>query len=341
MRRIAARFAFFGFAVTPFVVAIGQTQEQKAEQAFKDIQVFKGMPASDIIPAMQFMAASMNYKCTDCHVPNDYAAPHKNKTEARKMVILQRDINKNHFDNRLEVTCMTCHHKKEHPDAIPMPANIRRRHQEMESPVFPEELVDAHVKESGKLTAAIVRTGTLTAPNETTHKIETVPLELIQAPGGKYRIVAGDRKIASDGKSAWYGEYPLMDEPMAIFGRIGRTWVGDADFKGLTALTVLGKEAIGTSETIVVQGYRQATTSAEELYFDTKSNRLVRLVNFRKSSLGTVVSAIDFSNYKPVGEASVPMKVVFTSAEGDQWVMEFKTAKVDPSVKESAFKLGG
>lgn len=163
MRRLAARFALPGFAVLPFVVAIAQPQEQKAEAVFKNIEVFKGMPASDLIPAMQFMAASMNYKCTDCHVPNDYAAPHKNKTEARKMVKLQRDINRNHFDNRLEVTCMTCHHKKEHPDGMPMPPNIRRRHQEMDSPVFPEELIDAHVTASGKLSAAIVRTGTLTA----------------------------------------------------------------------------------------------------------------------------------------------------------------------------------
>ena len=62
----------------------------------------------------------------------------------------------------------------------------------------------------------------------------------------------------------------------------------------------------------------------------------------KRSSLGTVVSSIDYSNYKTVNGMKVPMKVVVTFAGNSQkWVMDFKSAKVDPSVADTAFKVGG
>lgn len=341
MNRIASRLALPTFALVPALLAIASQQEPTAEQVYKDIEVFKGVPASDIIPAMQFMAASMSYKCTDCHVKDDYAADHKQKDEARKMVLMQREINQNHFNGRLEVTCMTCHQKKDHPVGTPLPKGVDRRHEDAGKPIRAQELFAGHAQATGTLSGTVVRTGTLTAPNESTHKVETVPLELIQAPGGKFRFVGGERKFGSDGATTWYGEYPMADEPKAIFNRIGRVWVGDADFKGLSRPAVLGVEKLDKVETAVVQGFRQASGSAEELYFDVKSRRLARLVNFRRSSIGTVVSAIDYGNYRPVGGAFLPMKVVVTFAEGEPWVMEFKSAKLDSTVSDSVFKLGG
>jgi hypothetical protein len=343
MKAVGSRILMLAVATTPVIFAVAQQSGDKpapnAEQVYKDIEVFRGVPASDIIPSMQFMSASMNYKCADCHDPKDYAADNKNKDVTRKMIIMQREINEKNFENRLEVTCMTCHNKEEHPVGMPVPSGIEMRHKAAVGALKPAELIANHSTAVGNMTDALVRTGTLTAPNDETHKLETLPLELIQAPGGKYRIVSGTRKLTSDGKSTWYAEFPQTDEPAAIFNRMGRAWQPD-DFKGLSRTIVTGQSKVSGMDTIVIQGYRGSTTSAEELYFDSKTSLLARMVNIKRSTLGTVVSAIDYSDYQSVGSLKVPMKVVFTFAEGDQWVMEFKSAKIDSSVKEDTFKVG-
>lgn len=342
MRTLAVRLALVVVAAVPFVVAIGQqtSPPPTAEQVFTDIEVFKGVPASDLIPAMQFMSASMNYKCTGCHVENDYAADHKEKDTTRKMIVMQREINEKNFNGRLEVTCMTCHNKKGHPEGMPLPEGVHRRHEQVSPPPKPADLIAKHTAKSAAMPVAIVRKGTLSAPNEQTHKMETTECEFVQAEGGKFRMTAGSRKFGSDGKETWYGLYPLADEPAAIFGRIGRTWVGEADFKGLTRMQVTGKEKVGAVDTIVVQASRASTNSAEELYFDAKTGLLVRMVNYRRSTLGTVASVIDYSGYKKVGGAMMPSKIVATFAEGEGWTMEFKTMKAESTVDEKIFKFG-
>lgn len=334
------RLALLVVALVPFVVGIAQSPAPTAEQVFEDVQVFKGVPASDMIPAMQFMSASLGYTCNDCHVPGDYGAPHKNKDEARKMVLMQREINEKHFNGRLEVTCMTCHNQKDHPNGMPLPAGVTRRHVPMSPPPKPADIIAQHLSKAGKFTAAIVRTGTLTGPNDLTHKMETNPLEFIQAPDGKFVAVSGARKFGFDGTTVHYYGGPITDEPAAIFTRIGRTWLREADFAGLSRMQISGTEKVGKTDNIVVQGFRAATSASEELYFDQKSHLLNRLVNFRRSTIGTVVSAIDYSNYKKVGEAMVPMKVVVTYADSSTWTMDFKTAKLDPKVDDAKFKPG-
>ena len=38
------------------------------EQQFKNIQVLKGIPSDQLIPAMQFITASLGVECDFCHV---------------------------------------------------------------------------------------------------------------------------------------------------------------------------------------------------------------------------------------------------------------------------------
>ena len=83
----------------------------KAEGRFKNIQVFKGYPADDVLPAMQFLSAALGVDCEYCHVER---APEKDdkkeKQTARKMIEMTFAINRQHFDGHREVTCMSCHH---------------------------------------------------------------------------------------------------------------------------------------------------------------------------------------------------------------------------------------
>jgi photosynthetic reaction center cytochrome c subunit len=343
MRR---RIALFAFAIVPFIVASAQQtaakQEPMCEQVFKNIQVFKGVPASDLIPSMEFMAASLKYECSDCHDAKDFSVETRAKDTARHMILMQRDINAKNFSNRTQVTCMTCHRGSEHPVPTPMPGDVSLRHARMENAPSTDDLFAKHIAAAGKPASGfVVRAGTMTAPNDATHKVETKPLEFIQGAGGKFRLVAGERKVGSDGAQVWYGTYPMTDEPAAMFGRIGRSWRGGDTFAGLERASVAGKDMIGKSPVIVVRASSPSTTSTQELYFDAKTGLLLRMVNARRASLGTVVTSYDYSNFKTLNGMAVPMKVVMTFAGGEQWIMDFKTAKIDPSINESVFKMGG
>src|ERR1700693_860709 len=98
-----------------------KTAGQKlTEEQFKNIQVLKGIPADQLIPAMQFITASLGVDCDYCH---DHQAmdsdDKKPKKIARQMMTMMFDIDKNNFDGRLEVTCYTCHRGAAMPVSIP------------------------------------------------------------------------------------------------------------------------------------------------------------------------------------------------------------------------------
>jgi hypothetical protein len=345
MQRVSFRYLMLGFATIPFLLAFKQEpatpQAPTCEQVYKNIKVLKGVPATELIPAMEFMSASLKYECTDCHDPKDYSVETRAKDTAREMVLMQRDINNRNFNGRNQVTCMTCHRGSERPVGTPMIPGVAFRHERLSPSPKPEDVFAMEIAAAGTLSAPVVRTGTLTAPNDATHKVETSPLEFIQGKDGKFRIVAGERKVGSDGKQTWYGGYPMTDEPAAVFGRIGRAWRGAEAFAGLQDLTVSGQDKIGKTTVTVIRGSRPSTSSLEELYFDAKTNLLMRLVNIRTSPLGNVVSSVDYANYRDVGGAKVPMKVTATFAGGDaQWIMDFKSVKVGPSVNDAVFNMG-
>jgi hypothetical protein len=334
--------ALFVFAAAPFGVLLAKQdpQDPKSEEIYVNIRVFKGVPASDLIPAMEFMCASMKWECNDCHEPNNYPAETHAKETTRQMVQLQRDINEKWFNGRLEVTCMTCHNGQEHPDNTPVPGELTLRHGRVSNPPKTADLFAKHIAAAGKQPAMVTLTGTLTAPNDATHAIETKPLELSQAIGGKFRLVSGDRVVVCNGPSVTYGGAELWGEPVSLFKRIGRTWWGEGAFAGLEGMAVSGRDKLGPSDIFVVRANRAATASQEELYFDIATGLLTKLVNMKRSTIGTVVSAVDYEEFRMTDGTNVPMKVTVTFAGGQQWKMEFSGAKVSETVNESLFTIG-
>ncbi len=60
-----------------------------AEEEFKNIQALKGIPADQVIPSMQFIAASLGVECEYCHVAHANEKDDKKpKVTARKMSIV-------------------------------------------------------------------------------------------------------------------------------------------------------------------------------------------------------------------------------------------------------------
>jgi hypothetical protein len=120
----------------------------KMEDVYKNIQVFKGQPAEEMLITMRFIRASLGVACTYCHAEPDNSqgrrgqgeskqAPNADKTAgalpgwwadeparevdtprkqvARMMIRMTAAINKESFGGRTEVTCFTCHRGNAHP----------------------------------------------------------------------------------------------------------------------------------------------------------------------------------------------------------------------------------
>ena len=103
-----------------------------AEQQFKNIKVFKGIPADQVIPAMEFITASLGVECEFCHVRQEHGMAFdkddkKPKEVARKMIEMMTAINKDNFEGKREVTCNTCHHGAAHPVGHPARCGGRRK----------------------------------------------------------------------------------------------------------------------------------------------------------------------------------------------------------------------
>src|SRR5215475_7096782 len=92
-----------------------------AAQEFKNIQVLKDIPADQLIPAMQFISASLGVECEFCHVEH---APEKDdkkeKKFARHMMEMQMNINKDNFEGKRWVTCYSCHRGAAKPISVPV-----------------------------------------------------------------------------------------------------------------------------------------------------------------------------------------------------------------------------
>src|SRR5438128_6054788 len=92
-----------------------------AAQSFKNIQVMKDVPADDIIPAMQFISASLGVECTFCHVERAFEKDDKKEKKfARYMIEMTMNVNKDNFEGKRSVTCFSCHRGAAKPISIPV-----------------------------------------------------------------------------------------------------------------------------------------------------------------------------------------------------------------------------
>jgi hypothetical protein len=98
-----------------------------AEQAFKNIQVLKGMPSDQLGETMQFMATSLGVRCDFCHVPQQFESDaNENKVAARRMIQMQMDLNSHHLADLggERISCYTCHQGRSGAPHLPrLPAS--------------------------------------------------------------------------------------------------------------------------------------------------------------------------------------------------------------------------
>ena len=98
---------------------IGDRQKEPAEQVFKNVKIFKGIPAGRLLLIMNLgYSRALGVSCTHCHVEEDFSSDEKRpKRAAREMALMHRTINEtlrgmtNLEDDpaKRAINCSTCH----------------------------------------------------------------------------------------------------------------------------------------------------------------------------------------------------------------------------------------
>ena len=105
--------------------SIAGREQQPAEQVFKNIQTFKGMPAIRVLRIMeQAFVPNLGVTCAHCHVEREWESDARPaKGIARNMWTMraewQEDVRKATGNNQAVVTCYTCHKGQPKPAFAP------------------------------------------------------------------------------------------------------------------------------------------------------------------------------------------------------------------------------
>src|SRR6516164_6653861 len=110
-------------------IAIGQAGQaqrpQLSEEAFKNVQILRGIPVDEFMDTMGMFAAATGMNCVDCHVAESdgnwpkYAEDNDYKRTTRMMMVMMNTLNQSYFGGRKVMTCYSCHNGGRRPRTLP------------------------------------------------------------------------------------------------------------------------------------------------------------------------------------------------------------------------------
>ncbi|HXD34713.1 MAG TPA: photosynthetic reaction center cytochrome c subunit family protein [Pyrinomonadaceae bacterium] len=319
-----------------------------ANQVYKNIQVFKTLPASELDQTMAFISGSLGVKCNHCHT-NPWEKDDKlTKQTARRMIRMVFDLNKGSFGGENAVTCFTCHRGK------PIPVGVPAVGQNLwaPSPAGPkeaplptvDEVLEKYVQAMGgaaalqKITSRVAKGSRIGADNV------LVPEEVYQkAPNKILTITSYPNVVFSNGfngsegwgKSSTDG---LRDLPSTLLAQVKR----DSEFykemktKELYAkLSLVGKAPVGDSEAYVISA-TPADGPAEKLFFDVKTGLLVRRYTESDTVFGKFPLQTDYEDYREVDGVKQPF-LIHWSMPGRTWGRKITEIKQNVPVDDAQF----
>jgi photosynthetic reaction center cytochrome c subunit len=367
-RRVPAAILLAALAaLTPASPAAQESQEPTAEKEFKNIQVLKGMPASQLMPVMHFMRSSLGVHCDFCHVAENGKYDldtKKNKETARRMIRMVMAINRESFEGQTRITCNTCHRGQEHPVRVPpigqgLFVDTTRSDLEPAPEKLPEvaAVLDRYIAALGgraaleSVTSRVSR-GTLLRPSVVdsgTPKARAVnrgredPLEMIQEAPGKLTLIVGPptRRIVQtfDGVAGTLktpdGERPLGPEEIARAAVLAdlrkELTLRDRAAKGRVA----GKDKIDGRDVILIRD-TAADGNLEILSFDAETGLLRRQIVYKPIFLGLDPEQTDYEDYRDVGGVKVPFIVKTSFLDDNHLGTTRKLAEVRNNVAAAA-----
>jgi len=333
---------------------------KKAEEQFKNIQVLKGVPAEQIFPTMQFIAASLGVECEFCHVHNAFEKDDKKpKQTARKMMEMMFAINKDNFEGHREVTCYSCHRGSPHPVAIPVVASedatlvVTPPHEAAGQAKEPErkerigitgdQLLDKYVQAIGGA-AAIDKISTRVMKGTIDFGGKSLPIDIYaKDPGERISLTHmadGDSVTAFNGHEGWLGMQERQMREMHGSDLDGAAIDADLHLaphlkQMFSQMEVRESEKIDTHATYEVVGQREGKPPIE-LYFDQHSGLLVRLVRYGETALGWLPTQIDYADYREVDGVKVPYRWTLARPSG-RFTIQIAELKQNVPVDDAKF----
>ncbi|MGC1961548.1 MAG: c-type cytochrome [Candidatus Sulfotelmatobacter sp.] len=332
---------------------------KKAEEQFKNIQALKGIPADQLIPAMQFITASLGVECQFCHVEGAFEKDDKKtKQTARKMMAMMFAINKENFEGHREVTCYSCHRGSSTPVGTPlvmaeapMGMGEAKKAEETKGEVAGKEtsgppadqLLEQYLQAVGgaaaveNITSRVMK-GTITVGDR------NVPIEIFSKDPDKRvsftHTPDGDSITAFDGHEGWLWIPGHAVREMHGPDIDGASMDADLHFAAhlkemFSAAQVQGKEKIGERDAYLVIGQRDGKTPLR-LYFDEQSGLLVRLIRYGETPLGLLPTQIDYADYREAGGVKIPFRWTL-ARPGGRFTIQVNEVKENVPVDDAKF----
>jgi photosynthetic reaction center cytochrome c subunit len=335
------------------VPAKSEGQPKTAAEQFKNIQILKEMPADQLIPAMQFMTASLGVDCEYCHVERAFDKDDKKtKGYARHMMEMMFNINKENFDNQRWVTCYSCHQGSPHPPSIPAitakekaPTMMAEKGETASATGNPDpaKLLDGYLAAVGgadalkKVTSRVAK-GTVTAFDEQKMTVDIYA----KAPDKRVSVMHmkdGESVTAYNGKVGWLsvpGRVHMMNAQETFGARMDADFAFPANLKGLyPKWETKPGEKIDGQETWLVIGEKEGEPPLR-LYLDQKTGMLVRLVRYVDSPLGYNPTQIDYADYRVADGVKVPYRWT-VARPGNRFTVQVDELKQNVSVDDRKF----
>lgn len=99
---------------------------KNAAKKFKNVKILKNLSKDDLLVVMRKFNNDLGVTCEYCHVMEKfrsfedcYKDDKQPKQQARKMLLMTRDLNKRYAAVQNKVSCWTCHAGKEQPVNAP------------------------------------------------------------------------------------------------------------------------------------------------------------------------------------------------------------------------------
>ncbi len=333
--------------------AAGEAFPKLAEEQFKNIQALKGIPADELVPSMQFIAASLGVECEFCHMRNEFAKDDKKpKVTARKMINMVMAINKENFEGHREVTCYSCHRGSTDPVGTPIitaeepkvgTGGGKKPGEEKFALPPGDQLLDKYLAAVGgadalqKITSRVQK-GTLTAFGGQHFSVEVYS----KAPDKRVSIMhlqSGDSLTAFDGKRGWLSVPGRVHMMTAAENDAARM---DADLYFAVHLKTLYQkfrvdagEKMDGRDTYLVTGHSEGQPPLR-LYFDQQSGLLLRLVRYADTPLGRNPTQIDYADYRDADGVKLPFRWTL-ARPGNRFTIQVEQLQQNLPVDDAMF----
>ncbi len=343
-----------GDAITPLPTsAAEQAQEKTAEQVYRNIQVLKGVPASQLQAIMALFTGSLGVRCNHCHT-NPFDKDDKTtKQTARRMIRMMLDLNRGNFGGRDSITCYTCHRGQTKPaNVLALGQNLWQMTQPQQpQPETPmpavDQILDRYAQALGgreaisKLTTRISRGSRIGADGV------LVPEEVYQKAPNKLLITTrypnGDISVRLNGQRAWASNgnegNEISGEELAELEREA-TFHKELSLKELySSINTSGKATISAKEAYVIEA-KSRSGNLEKLYFDTQTGLLLRRHRESKTVLGPFPLQTDYEDYQSVDGVKVPLTIRW-AMPGRVWSRRIAEVKHNVSIEDEQFNPPG